>query len=86
MTVKKAPKNYDAKVKLAFAAVLCAVLCFLFPVASPLFFSLFLGVAVRESGMKHIYDFVSGPLALRFYFYAGIIIRSALRRSSATRS
>ena len=43
MTVKKAPKNYDAKVKLAFAAVLCAVLCFLFPVASPLFFSL-LGV------------------------------------------
>ena len=27
------------------------VLCFLFPVASPLFFSLFLGVAVRESGM-----------------------------------
>ena len=55
MTSKKAPKNYDAKVKLAFSAVLCAVLCFLFPVASPLFFSLFLGVAVRESGMKHIY-------------------------------
>ena len=55
-------RNYDAKVKLAFSAVLCAILCFLFPVASPLFFSLFLGVAVRESGMKHIYDFVSGPL------------------------
>ena len=47
---------------LAFSAVLCAILCFLFPVASPLFFSLFRGVAVRESGMKHIYDFVSGPL------------------------
>ena len=62
MVEKKAPKNYDAKVKLAFSAILCAVLCFLFPVASPLFFSLFLGVAVRESGMKHIYDFVSGPL------------------------
>ena len=41
MVTKKAPKNYDAKVKLAFSAVLCAVLCFLFPVASPLFFSLF---------------------------------------------
>ena len=62
VVTKKAPKNYDAKVKLAFSAVLCAILCFLFPVASPLFFSLFLGVAVRESGMKHIYDFVSGPL------------------------
>ena len=47
MVTKKAPKNYDAKVKLAFSAVLCAVLCFLFPVASPLFFSLFLGVAVH---------------------------------------
>ena len=64
MVTKKAPKNYDAKVKLAFSAVLCAVLCFLFPVASPLFFSLFLGVAVRESGMKHIYDFV-GSIAGR---------------------
>ena len=44
MVTKKAPKNYDAKVKLAFSAVLCAILCFLFPVASPLFFSLFLGL------------------------------------------
>ena len=65
MVEKKAPKNYDAKVKLAFSAILCAVLCFLFPVASPLFFSLFLGVAVRESGMKHIYDFVSDPKILK---------------------
>jgi len=74
MTVKKAPKNYDAKVKLAFAAVLCAVLCFLFPVASPLFFSLFLGVAVRESGMKHIYDFVSGPLLYGSTFMLGLLL------------
>lgn len=28
MTSKKPPKNYDAKVKLAFSAILCAVLCF----------------------------------------------------------
>ena len=34
MTTKKAPKTYDAKVKLAFSVILCAVLCFLFPVAS----------------------------------------------------
>lgn len=74
MTTKKAPKNYDAKVKLAFAAILCAVLCFLFPVASPLFFSLFLGVAVRESGMKHIYDFVSGPLLYGSTFMLGFIV------------
>ena len=67
-------KNYDAKVKLAFSAVLCAVLCFLFPVASPLFFSLFLGVAVRESGMKHIYDFVSGPLLYGSTFMLGLLL------------
>ena len=71
---KKAPKNYDAKVKLAFSAILCAVLCFLFPVASPLFFSLFLGVAVRESGMKHIYDFVSGPLLYGSTFMLGLLL------------
>lgn len=52
MTTTKPPKNYDAKVKLAFSVILCAVLCFLFPVASPLFFHCSLGVAVRESGMK----------------------------------
>lgn len=74
MVSKKAPKNYDAKVKLAFSAVLCAVLCFLFPVASPLFFSLFLGVAVRESGMKHIYDFVSGPLLYGSTFMLGVLL------------
>ena len=74
MVEKKAPKNYDAKVKLAFSAILCAVLCFLFPVASPLFFSLFLGVAVRESGMKHIYDFVSGPLLYGSTFMLGLLL------------
>ena len=74
VTSKKPPKNYDAKVKLAFSAILCAVLCFLFPVASPLFFSLFLGVAVRESGMKHIYDFVSGPLLYGSTFMLGLLL------------
>lgn len=74
MTDAKPPKHYDAKVKLAFSVVLCAVLCFLFPVASPLFFSLFLGVAVRESGMKHIYDFVSGPLLYGSTFMLGLLL------------
>ena len=54
MVTKKAPKNYDAKVKLAF--------------------SLFLGVAVRESGMKHIYDFVSGPLLYGSTFMLGVLL------------
>ena len=74
MTNRKEPKQYGAKVKLAFAVILCAVLCFMFPVASPLFFSLFIGVAVRESGMKHIYDFVSGPLLYGSTFMLGLLL------------
>ena len=49
MVTKKAPKNYDAKVKLAFSAV-------------------------RESGMKHIYDFVSGPLLYGSTFMLGLLL------------
>jgi oxaloacetate decarboxylase beta subunit len=74
MVQTRAPKNYSSKVKLAFEVLLCAVLSFLFPVASPLFFSLFLGVAVRESGMKHIQDFVSGPLLYGSTFMLGVLL------------
>ncbi len=74
MTSSKPPKNYEPRVKLAFAVVLCGFLCFLFPVASPLFFSLFLGVAIRESGMKHIFDFVSGPLLYGSTFILGVLL------------
>ena len=74
MVQTRAPKIYSSKVKLAFAVLLCAVLSFLFPVASPLFFSLFLGVAVRESGMKHIQDFVSGPLLYGSTFMLGVLL------------
>ncbi len=45
--------------KLVFAAVACVVLCFLFPVASPLFFSLFMGISIRESGLKQFQHLVS---------------------------
>ncbi|MGL4411336.1 MAG: sodium ion-translocating decarboxylase subunit beta [Bacteroidales bacterium] len=74
MVSDKKPKSYQPKVKLAFSVLLCALLSFLFPVASPLFFSLFLGIAVRESGMKHIYDFVSGPLLYGSTFILGLLL------------
>lgn len=70
----KPVKNYDPKVKLAFAVILCALLCFLFPVASPLFFSLFIGVAVRESNLKPVLDFVSGPLLYGSTFMLGVLL------------
>ena len=50
------------------------VLCFLFPVASPLFFSLFVGIAVRESGLKHVLEFIEGPLLYGSTFLLGILL------------
>lgn len=68
------PKEIPSSQKLALAVVLCVLLCFLFPVAAPLFFSLFLGVAIRESGLKPVIDFISGPLLYGSTFFLGIML------------
>jgi oxaloacetate decarboxylase beta subunit len=60
--------------KLAFAVILCAFLSFLFPVAAPLFFSLFLGIAIRESGLKPFQDFVSTTLLYSSTLFLGLIL------------
>lgn len=60
--------------KLAFAFVTCVVLCLLFPVAAPLFFSLFLGVAIRESGINHYISLVSGPMLYTATMFLGILL------------
>jgi oxaloacetate decarboxylase beta subunit len=44
-------KKITSGQKLVFAVVTCTLLCLLFPVAAPLFLSLFVGVAVREAGL-----------------------------------
>ncbi|MCX8054172.1 MAG: sodium ion-translocating decarboxylase subunit beta [Ignavibacteria bacterium] len=60
--------------KLAFSFVTCVVLCLLFPVAAPLFFSLFLGVAIRESGINHYISLVSGPMLYTATLFLGILL------------
>jgi oxaloacetate decarboxylase beta subunit len=60
--------------KLTFAVVACTVLCLLFPVAAPLFFSLFLGVAVRESGLHYFVDFIGGPLLYGATLFLGLTL------------
>jgi len=60
--------------KLAFAVVGCTVLCLLFPVAAPLFFSLFIGVAVREAGLQYFVDFIGGPLLYGATFFLGLTL------------
>lgn len=71
---KKKARPVSSGEKLAFAVVVCTVLCLLFPVAAPLFFSLFLGVAIRESGLKHMIDFVSGPLLYGSTLFLGLLL------------
>ncbi len=68
------PKRFSAATKLTFSVVMCTVLCLLFPVAAPLFFSLFIGVAIRESGLQHLIDFISGPLLYGSTFMLGILL------------
>ncbi|MFH0734616.1 MAG: sodium ion-translocating decarboxylase subunit beta [bacterium] len=72
--IKTKEKNISANQKLTFAVVACVLLCLLFPVAAPLFFSLFVGVAVRESGLTHLIDFLKGPLLYGSTFLLGVLL------------
>ena len=58
--------------KLTFAVVACIILCLLFPVAAPLFISLFVGVSVREAGIKPFIDLLSGPVLYGATFFMGL--------------
>jgi oxaloacetate decarboxylase beta subunit len=60
--------------KLAFAVVGCAVLCLLFPSAAPLFLSLFVGVAVREAGLKYFMAVIEGPLLYGATLFLGLLL------------
>jgi len=73
MPPRKAVK-ITADEKLAFAVVGCAVLCLLFPSAAPLFASLFLGVAVRESGLKYFVAVIDGPLLYGATLFLGLLL------------
>jgi oxaloacetate decarboxylase beta subunit len=60
--------------KLAFAVITCGLLCLLFPVASPLFLSLFLGVAVREAGLKDFEAVIGGPILYGATLFLGLLL------------
>ncbi len=74
MENKKPAKPVSQSMKLGLAVILCVILCFLFPVASPLFFSLFIGIAIRESGLTHILSFIEGPLLYGSTFLLGTLL------------
>ncbi|HRF71547.1 MAG TPA: sodium ion-translocating decarboxylase subunit beta [Accumulibacter sp.] len=60
--------------KLIFAVVACTLLCLLFPVAAPLFFSLFVGVAVRESGLENFSKLLGETFLYGATFFLGLTL------------
>lgn len=68
--------------KLAFAVVICTLLCLLFPVAAPLFLSLFLGVAVREAGILPFQELLSSVLLYGATFFLGLTLGALCEAST----
>ena len=60
--------------KMVFAVVACVALSLLFPVAAPLFLSLFVGVVVREAGLKYFYDLFSNQMLYGATFFLGLVL------------
>jgi oxaloacetate decarboxylase beta subunit len=60
--------------KITFAIVTSTLLCLLFPVAAPLFMSLFLGIIIRESGVTPFIEFLGGPVLYGSTFFLGLML------------
>jgi oxaloacetate decarboxylase beta subunit len=66
--------NVTSGQKMAFAVVACTLLCLLFPVAAPLFLALFIGVAVRESGLAKFQVLLSETVLYGATFFLGLTL------------
>ena len=78
MAIKPAPlkkkRNITSGEKMLFAVVTCVFLSFLLPVAAPLFFCLFFGVVVRESGIKEYIQLLQGPILYLSTMFLGMLL------------
>jgi oxaloacetate decarboxylase beta subunit len=70
----RAKMKVTADEKLAFAVVGCTVLCLLFPSASPLLLSLFLGIAIREAGLQYFINLLDGPVLYGATMFLGLTL------------
>ena len=66
--------NISKGEKITFAVITSTLLSFLFPVASPLFMGFFLGIVIRESGVKPFIDFIGGPVLYGATFFLGLLL------------
>jgi oxaloacetate decarboxylase beta subunit len=77
MDYRKIPQ-VSAGSKFTFCIVTFALLSILFPVASPLFASFFLGLAVKEAGITRYIELVSGPILYGATFFLGFTLGALL--------
>ena len=68
----------SAGAKFAFCIATFTLLAFLFPVATPLFASFFLGLAIKEAGITRFIEFLSGPLLYGATLFLGFTLGALL--------
>jgi oxaloacetate decarboxylase beta subunit len=73
MDPKQIPSIAPAQ-KISFALIVGVLLCLLLPVAAPLFMSFFLGIIIRESGVKPFVEFIGGPVLYGATFFLGLLL------------
>jgi sodium ion-translocating decarboxylase beta subunit len=71
---QKTIPNVSPAEKITFSIITGTVLCLLFPVAAPLFMSFFVGVIVREAGVKQYVDFLGGTVLYGSTFFLGLML------------
>jgi sodium ion-translocating decarboxylase beta subunit len=71
---QKTIPNVTPGEKITFSIITGTVLCLLFPVAAPLFMSFFVGVIVREAGVKQYVDFLGGTVLYGSTFFLGLLL------------
>ncbi|OPY13624.1 MAG: Carboxybiotin decarboxylase [Syntrophus sp. PtaB.Bin001] len=71
--LSKLPK-VTATQKIMFAVIACTILCLLFPVAGPLFCSFFVGIVIREAGVKPYIELIETTILYSATFFLGLIL------------
>ncbi len=67
-------RKISSSEKMVFAVIACVTLSLLFPVAAPLFLSVFLGVIIRESGLTYFYELFSNQVLYGATFFLGLTL------------
>lgn len=71
---QKPASKITSKEKLVFSVIACTLLCLLFPVAAPLFLSFFIGIAIKESGLKNYTKLIENVFLYGSTFFLGLML------------